>query len=258
LQFVVAMSYSSLSDRIAQDGLECVDDADLVALVVADDTRTPGLGRSEGLRWLDSHGGFGGLARSSPFALVDEGRMSARDAFRLSAAIEIGRRVALERARMEPMSAFPESRAVFDWAGPRLVGLEHEELWLLALDGKNQLRASKRVAQGGLHGLHVATRDPLRFALREAASAFILVHNHPSGDPTPSEEDMVFTHRIAVAGRVVGAPLLDHVIVAREGFTSFVEAGFLTADGVTGIRAVESRVLRRVSRAQRGTRRSLR
>jgi DNA repair protein RadC len=91
----------------------------------------------------------------------------------------------------------------------------------------NALRAARRVAAGGLHGIHVQARDPLRIALREGASAFLLVHNHPSGDPTPSREDLDFTRAIADAARQVGAPLVDHVVVARSGFVSMLEAGLL-------------------------------
>lgn len=66
----------------------------------------------------------------------------------------------------------------------------------------------------------VRPADPLRYALRAAASGFVLVHNHPSGDPTPSVEDVSFTRRVAAAAAVVGVPLLDHVVVTREGFSS--------------------------------------
>jgi DNA repair protein RadC len=81
----------------------------------------------------------------------------------------------------------------------------------------------------------VRAADPLRLALRAAASGFVLVHNHPSGDPTPSAEDVTFTRRVADAASVVGVPLLDHVVVAREGFASVpfaAEAPALLAGGV--------------------------
>jgi DNA repair protein RadC len=83
------------------------------------------------------------------------------------------------------------------------------------------------VAAGGLHGLHVTARDPLRFVVREAASTFVLVHNHPSGDPSPSEEDLAFTRAVVEGSVAVGTPLLDHVIVARRQSTSMLEAGVL-------------------------------
>jgi DNA repair protein RadC len=85
------------------------------------------------------------------------------------------------------------------------------------------------VAAGGLHGLSVSARDPLRVALREGASAFILVHNHPSGDPTPSLEDVEFTDRIARAADIVATPLIDHVIVGRGVCVSMLEQHLVPA-----------------------------
>jgi DNA repair protein RadC len=75
--------------------------------------------------------------------------------------------------------------------------------------------------------MHVAPRDVLRVAVREAASAFVLAHNHPSGDPAPSEEDIAFTRAGAQAAAVVGTPLLDHVVVARRQSRSMLELGLL-------------------------------
>jgi DNA repair protein RadC len=115
---------------------------------------------------------------------------------------------------------FTNSADVAGWASARLSNLDHEELWLLALDGRSRLRAVRCVAKGGLHGAAVRAADPLRVALRAAAAGFVLVHNHPSGDPTPSPEDVRFTRRVASAAAVVEMPLLDHVVVARGGFAS--------------------------------------
>jgi DNA repair protein RadC len=91
----------------------------------------------------------------------------------------------------------------------------------------NGLRAARRVASGGLHGLHVTMRDPLRIALREGASAFVLVHNHPSGDPSPSEQDVAFSKSVLEASIVVGAPMLDHVIVGRTRSSSMLDLGVI-------------------------------
>ena len=89
---------------------------------------------------------------------------------------------------------------------------------MLAFDGRGHLRAARCIAKGGLHGASVRAADPLRAALRVDASAFVLVHNHPSGDPTPSHEDVVLTAQIARAAEIVGVALLDHVVVTRGGF----------------------------------------
>jgi DNA repair protein RadC len=151
-------------------------------------------------------------------ALVARG-IAEHDARTLLAAAELGRRASSAREDFR-LESFPEPRAVWAWARHRLTSLDHEEMWLLALDGRNRLRAARRVGMGGLHGLGVSVRDVLRAALREGASAFIVVHNHPSGDPTPSAEDKTVTEQLERAAQSVDTPLLDHVVVAADGYAS--------------------------------------
>jgi DNA repair protein RadC len=207
-------------ERALAVGVDQMGDAELLALVLG----TGCVGLPVGVlaaNLLEEHGGVAGLARAGVGELGQRAGMGPVKGARLAAAVELGRR-AVEAASGGSAYVLPDRRAVEAWARPRLATLDHEELWLLALDGHHGLRAARRVASGGIHGLHVAARDPLRVALREAASAFVLVHNHPSGDPAPSEEDITFTRAVAEAGAVVGVPLLDHVIVARRrvGFVS--------------------------------------
>ncbi len=179
--------------------------------------------RDSASKLLASLGGIDGLGRATTSEVEAhiEGifgrREPARCARRIVAAIELGRRAACEGPA--PSSVL-SSADVAAWAIPRLVPLDHEELWLLALDGRSHVRGTRCVARGGLHGMAVRPADPLRLALRAGASSFVLVHNHPSGDPSPSEEDVRFTFQIAAAAAVVGMPLLDHVVVARAGFAS--------------------------------------
>ena len=118
--------------------------------------------------------------------------------------------------------------AVVEWARPKLAALDHEEVWMLALDGQNALKALKCVARGGQHGCALTARDILRPAIAGGASAIVLVHNHPSGDPSPSEDDIAMTRALAAAATVVGLPLLDHVIVARQGAFSLLDLGLVT------------------------------
>ncbi len=212
-------------ERLADVGVDSLSDAELLALLL-------GTGSPDepvlvlATRVLEEQGGLGGLARAGVGELEARRGVGPVKGARLAAARELGRRCAAEQARLS-VAHLPDGRAVDAWARPRLAPLDHEELWLLALDGHNGLRAARRVAAGGIHGLHVSARDPLRIALREGASAFVLVHNHPSGDPTPSEEDIEFTRRICAGGDLVGTPLLDHVVVGRAGFASMLDAGLL-------------------------------
>jgi DNA repair protein RadC len=167
--------------------------------------------------------GLDGLARTEGSALtarlVSQGYRGGRAAgIALAAAFELGRRMVVAQSRSPPRIA--DSEDVAKWATPRLAKLTHEELWVLALDGRSRLRAARCVAKGGLHGLAARPPDVLRIALRADASAIVLVHNHPSGDPRPSPEDVAFTNAVAAAAQAVGVPLVDHVVVAREGFAS--------------------------------------
>ncbi len=208
-------------ERVVAGGIDQMGDADLVALVLG--TGCPGLPVGVlAATLLEEQGGIGGLARAGIGELGQRAGMGPAKGARLAAAVELGRRAILAGST-DALTRLPDRRAVEMWARPRLATLDHEELWVLALDGHHGLRAARRVASGGIHGLHVAARDPIRVALREAASAFILVHNHPSGDPAPSDEDVAFTRAVADAAAVVGTPLLDHAIVARRrvGYVPF-------------------------------------
>ena len=91
----------------------------------------------------------------------------------------------------------------------------------------------------------MSARDVLRIALREAASAFVLVHNHPSGDPTPSDEDVAFTRAVADSGVIVGTPMLDHVIIARRRSSSLLELGVLAGPGAASGGGARARQLSR-------------
>jgi len=195
--------------RARERGFESLSDAEVLSIAT-------GWLESHAARVLERAGGLMGLIRP----VLD----ARRPELRAIAAMELGRR--LHRSVEEVTLRFPHAPAVARWAD-HLKPLEHEELWVLALDGRHRLRAARKVAMGGLSGLHVAVRDPLRLALREAASAFVLVHNHPSGDPTPSKEDISFTQRLAAAADVMGTPLLDHVVVGRDGYVSMLDAGVL-------------------------------
>ena len=214
-----------LRERALTGEVSRLGDVELVALVLG--TGSAGEKVTEVARTLlDAAGGLEGLARAAPHGLAARRGVGPAKATRLAAAIELGRRATLSGlAHRHPvLASFDE---VVGWARPRLAGLDHEEVWLLSVDGRNGLKSARRVAQGGLHGCALTTRDVLGPALRDAASAILLVHNHPSGDPQASAEDIGMTRALARACEVVGLPLLDHVIVARGGATSLVESGAL-------------------------------
>jgi DNA repair protein RadC len=202
-------------------GVQTLADVDLLTLLLG----TGSAGQSVALAaaaLLDGSGGLEGIARLGPHALAGRGIGPAK-ATRIAAAVELGRR-ALLQVLAEERRLFNSFEQVAAWARPRLATLEHEEVWLLALDGRYGLKSARRIAQGGLHGCALLTRDVLGPALRDGASAIVLVHNHPSGDPAPSAEDIAMTRAVRAAGELVGVPLIDHVVVARGGACSLNES----------------------------------
>ncbi len=214
-----------LRERILRSGVETLSDSELVAVLLGTGSRTAPVAEVA-RRLLDESLGLIGLQRLSAHGLAAHHGLGPAKAARVAAALELGRRmVQVSASERLTLGSFEE---VASWAAPRLSCLEHEEVWLLALDGRNGLKSARRIALGGMHGCALTTRDVLAPALRDAASAIVLVHNHPSGDPHPSPEDVSMTSAVAQACSIVGMPLLDHVIVARGGAASLLEAGALS------------------------------
>ena len=194
-------------------------DTELVATVL-------GMPLNKAASILDKMGGLTGLMGFSESVLAEQAEISPLRAERLLAAIQLGQRVVEEKSL--PLGIrLPDRAAVERWGKPKLGVLDHEELWVLCLDGNHNLKAAKLVAMGGIHGLHVTPRDVFRVGVREGASALVLVHNHPSGDPQASEEDIVFTRAAVQGASLVGVPILDHVIIAKNRSSSLLTSGLM-------------------------------
>jgi len=104
-----------------------------------------------------------------------------------------------------------------------------EYMFVICLDGRNNVKHIGQVSQGGLHGCAVSVRDILRIGLVAGASAIVLCHNHPSGNSWPSPEDISMTKAVCKASEVIGIPLVDHVIVAGDSHTSMLEMGLMNS-----------------------------
>ena len=217
---------ADLREHALAFGVQSLADVDLLTLLLGTGSAGEPVALSAA-SLLERSGGLPGIARLGPHGLARRGIGPAK-ATRIAAAVELGRR-ALLCALAEEREVFDSFERVVHWAKPRLATLEHEEVWLLSLDGKYGLKSARRIAQGGLHGCALLTRDVLSPALRDGASAIVLVHNHPSGDPTPSAEDIAMTRAIRAAAELVAVPLLDHVVVARTGARSLCEAASASA-----------------------------
>jgi len=165
------------------------------------------------------------LARFSAGRFVAELGLSHAAARRLAAAFELGRRV--EAARRAPRRSVRTPRRVFETVLPLLRGAEQELFLVLLLDAKHALQRTARVSHGTLTTSLVHPREVFAPAVREAAAAIVVVHNHPSGDPEPSREDLDVTRRLSDAGRLLGIPLVDHVVVGEGSFVSLRERGQL-------------------------------
>lgn len=146
-------------------------------------------------------------------------------ALAVHAALELGRRLAAEGTDDgEPMRC---PRDVWRWYAPRLEGLTVEEFHVAVLDSQHRLERDVLVSRGILNSSLVHPREVFREAIAERAASIVLVHNHPSGDPSPSADDRGITTQLVAAGRLLDIPINDHVVIGRGRYVSFAEAGLL-------------------------------
>jgi DNA repair protein RadC len=213
-------------ERLRREGKAALSDEELVALLLGTGTAGEPVAILAA-RLLGAVGGLAGLARSGIGALAALGGVGESKAARLVAALELGRRV--HQRPWSPGPRIETSRDVDELLRARLAEAEVEHFVALALDAKNRVTAELRIAVGGLSACPVAPADVFRALLREAAAGVVFAHNHPSGDATPSADDLALTDRLVRAGALLGVRVLDHVIIARGGYFSFVDAGLLGA-----------------------------
>lgn len=147
--------------------------------------------------------------------------LGAESCSRLEAIFRIGRRV--EEVVWSPGDKIRSSACVHRLMAPVLRGLEKERFFVLLLDGRHHLRSRHRISEGTLTTSLVHPREVFAPAIRELAAAIIVAHNHPSGDPEPSAEDLEVTRRLARCGKLLGIPLLDHLVVGTGSFVSIRE-----------------------------------
>lgn len=146
-------------------------------------------------------------------------------ALAIHAALELGRRLAAEGVdEGEPMRG---PRDVWRYYAPRLEGLTVEEFHVAVLDAQHRLERDVLVSRGILNSSLVHPREVFREAIAERAASLVLVHNHPSGDPSPSPDDRAITAQLVAAGRLLDIPIQDHIVIGRGRFISFAEAGLL-------------------------------
>ena len=209
-------------ERFARVGEGALSTAELLAIIL----RT-GVGGESVLdmatRLLSSYHGLSGLARASvPELMAEKGLGEAKTA-QLKAALELGRRM---------LSVSPEDRFVIrsptDVAQllmADMAHLEQEHFRVLYLDTRNRLLASETVYVGSLNASHIRVGEVFREAVKRNCAAIIVVHNHPSGDPTPSPEDVEVTRQLVAAGNLLDIDVLDHLVIGQQRFVSLRERG---------------------------------
>jgi len=207
----VRRAVGTLIERVRRDGPEACADRELIALLAGADLPVELSGEPFWTRYgVDEWIGRAALT----------GRRGVVGAARLAAAFELGRRA--ERARRLADAERPidgPQRAV-EWFAPHFRGERQECFAALLLDGRHRVRRLVPLTRGTLLASLVHPREVFAPAVRESAAGVIVAHNHPSGDPEPSAEDLAVTDRLARAGDLLGVPLIDHLVVASSGFRS--------------------------------------
>lgn len=206
-RLVVERSYARDLVLCGQPG--AVSDEALLALVMG--CRESGAARQV----LDVHPLAEGLWRLSAEDLTAFPGIGPVGAARLLGSLEIGRRASLRTGDARPVVSSPED--VVRICAPQLRGCDREHFWALALNTKNQLIRAIEVSVGSLSASIVHPRELFKDAVRLSAASIVAVHNHPSGDPTPSSADIQLTRRLVKAGDVLGIEVLDHVVIGDSG-----------------------------------------
>ena len=165
------------------------------------------------------------LGQATPAELAAHAGLGPAKAASILSAIEIGRRIS--RRPLEAVSAFRESRQVFEHFASRFSGLRREVFYCLLLDTRNRYLREEKISEGSLTASLVHPREAFRAAVREAASAVIFAHNHPSGVAEPSRADELLTSSLKQSLALVDVKVLDHFVVGGNSAVSFAESGLL-------------------------------
>jgi len=211
-------------EKLLTHGPKPLGDAELLAILIGSGTRGA-TALDLGQTLLHQSDGLAGMARLTPAMLCRLKGVGQASAARIAAAVEIGRRLATGDAGDRPKLATPES--VARRFGPGLRDLRQEIFKVVLLDGGNRLIRDIDITTGILNASLVHPREVFKAAVDYHAAAVILVHNHPSGEATPSPEDLRVTRQLSEAGQIMGIPILDHVIIARQKHYSFAQHGKL-------------------------------
>jgi DNA repair protein RadC len=204
-------------ERLAAFGAKALSNAELLAILIR--TGLEGMNAVQvSQRLISQSGGLSGLQRMSYAILKTQRGIGPAKAAQLKAAIELGRRLSAAAPEERVKIQSPEDAASL--LLHEMGALEREHLRVLLLDTRNQLIRTVEVYRGSLNSSFIRVGEIFREAVREQAAAVILAHNHPSGDPTPSPEDVAVTRTVIEAGKILDIEVLDHIIIGQGRFVS--------------------------------------
>jgi DNA repair protein RadC len=211
-------------EKLLRHGAAALGDNELVALVLGSGSRRgSALAVANGL--LAAHGGLHGLARATCDDLARAAGIGRAKAAQLVAALELGRRTLTRGPHARVRLATPREAAAF--LMPTFGSRPAEQFGIVLLDTKHRVLRTSVLTVGSLNASVVEPRDVFREAALGGAAAIVAFHNHPSGDPSPSPDDVELTRRLAAAGTLMGIDLVDHIILGDVRYCSFKEMTLL-------------------------------
>lgn len=211
-------------ERLIQYGADVLSTSELLAILLRTGTaQYSAVGLGDHL--LASFAGMRGVARATIEELSAVHGIGPAKAAQIKAAIEFGRR--LVAASPDERTKIGSPRDVYNLLGPSLREEKREHFVAILMDTKNGVLRTKTVSVGDLSSSVVHPREVFTEAIRHSAASFIVAHNHPSGDPTPSPDDIAVTRRLQDAGELLGIELLDHVVLGDNKFVSLKEKGLM-------------------------------
>ena len=209
-------------ERLAALGAQALSNAELLAILLR--VGVPGENAVQvGQRLLSKYHGIRGLHRAPFVELCKEHGIAEAKACQIKAAIELGRRLPLESPDERPAINSPQDAA--DLVQYEMSALEQEHLRVLLLDRRNRVLEITEVYRGSVNSSQVRVGEIFKEAVRKNASGLIVVHNHPSGDPTPSPDDVAVTRAIIQAGKLLDVDVLDHLVIGQGRWVSLKERG---------------------------------
>ena len=205
-------------ERLEKQGPQVLSDAELLAVILKTGNKEENV--IDMSNRLISKYGFDKLAMCSLKELQEINGIGSAKACQIIALFELNKRHSYSKLQGKPIIT---AKDVFEYCSPKLSNLDREQFIILHLDAKNRIIKDDVVSIGALTGTIAHPREVFKSAIKESAHSVILVHNHPSGDPTPSDEDLKMTERLFEAGEILGIKVLDHVIVGKEEWYSLKE-----------------------------------